>query len=63
MAACKALLELRCEEAQEALYDALTDIDEDVRLTALHCLRGRGWEPETAVDHTLAAMAERRVDQ
>jgi HEAT repeat protein len=63
MAACKALLELRCTEAGEALYDALTDIDEDVRLTALHSLRARGWKPETPVDHTLAAMAERRVDQ
>ncbi len=63
MAACKTLLELRCDGAEEALYDALSDIDEDVRLTALHCLRGRGWTPETPVDHTLAAMAERRVDQ
>lgn len=63
MAACKALLELRCADSAEALHDALTDIDEDVRLAALHALRSRGWLPETPVDHTLAAMAERRVDQ
>ena len=63
MAACKALGELRCPESQDALHDALTDVDEDVRLTALHSLRGRGWEPSNNVEHTLTAMAERRVDQ
>ena len=63
MAACRALTRIRGAEAEEILYSGLRDIDEDVRLSALHSLKTRGWSPSTATDRTLAAMAERRVDR
>lgn len=59
-AACEVLAGIKHDDAEVALVEVLTDLDEDVRLSALQALSQRGWSPSDPREHTLAAIAARQ---
>lgn len=61
--ACQALATLEGDEAEGYLVNAMTDVDEDVRLAAWQALQVRGWSPRLPREHTLVAFADRRLDR
>ena len=61
-AACEVLGGIQADGAEAALLDAMLDADEDVRMAARVALSARDWQPRTARDGTLVALAERRLD-
>lgn len=60
-AACDVLATLEAPEATEVLVEVLEDPDEDVRFAAIEALVQRGWKPSNAREHTLKALASRKV--
>ena len=60
-AACDVLATLASSEATSVLIEVLEDADEDVRFAAAEALTQRGWQPASARETTLYALAARRL--